>query len=70
MRNAGLDEALAWRNVNNLTYADDTTLIAVQGPQESLPTPQVKSINSLALSFVYSLILTFIHDYLKNQSFD
>ena len=28
MRNAGLDEALAWRNVNNLTYADDTTLIA------------------------------------------
>ena len=45
-------------------------LLAVQGPQESLPTPQVKSINSLALSFVYSLILTFIHDYLKNQSFD
>ena len=33
MRNAGLDEAQAWikiarRNVNNLRYADDTTLIA------------------------------------------
>ena len=33
MRNAGLDEAqagikLAWRNINNLRYVDDTTLIA------------------------------------------
>ena len=33
MRNAGLDEAqagikIAWRNVNNLRYADDTTLMA------------------------------------------
>ena len=33
MRNAGLDEAQAgiknaWRNINNLRYADDTTLIA------------------------------------------
>ena len=33
MKNAGLDEALAgikiaWRIVNNLTYADNTTLIA------------------------------------------
>ena len=33
MRNAGLDEALAgikiaWRNTNNLRYADDTTLMA------------------------------------------
>ena len=33
MRNAGLDEALAGiriagRNINNLRYADDTTLIA------------------------------------------
>ena len=31
MRNAGLEEAqdgikIAWRNINNLTYADDTTL--------------------------------------------
>ena len=33
MRNAGLDEAqvgikIARRNINNLSYADDTTLIA------------------------------------------
>ena len=30
MRNAGLDEAIkiARKNINNLTYADDTTLIA------------------------------------------
>ena len=28
MRNAGLEEALAGRNINNLRYADDTTLVA------------------------------------------
>ena len=33
MRNAGLDEAqagikIAWRNINNLRYADDTTFMA------------------------------------------
>ena len=38
--------------------------------QESSPTPQFKSINSLALSFLYSLTLTSIHDYWKNHSFD
>ena len=38
--------------------------------QESSPTPQFKSINSLALSFLYSLTLTSMHDYRKNHSFD
>ena len=38
--------------------------------QESFPTPQFKSINSLALSFLYSPTLTSIHDYWKNHSFD
>ena len=38
--------------------------------QESSPTPQFKNINSLALSFLYSPILTSIHDYWKNHSFD
>ena len=38
--------------------------------QESFPTPQFKSINSLALSFPYSPTLTSIHDYWKNHSFD
>ena len=36
--------------------------------QESSPTPQFKSINSSALSFIYGPILTSIHDYWKNQS--
>ena len=33
--------------------------------QESSPTPQLKSINSLVLSFLYSPTLTFIHDHWK-----
>ena len=45
-------------------------LLAVQGTQESSPTPQFKSINSSALSFLYSTTLTSIHDYWKNHSFD
>ena len=38
--------------------------------QESSPTPQFKSINSLALSFLYSPTLTSMHDYWKNHSLD
>ena len=38
--------------------------------QESSPTPQFKSINSSALSFLSSPTLTSIPDYWKNQSFD
>ena len=38
--------------------------------QESSPTPQSKSINSLVLSFLYGPTLTSIHDYWKNHSFD
>ena len=38
--------------------------------QESSLTPQLKSINSWALSFLYSLTLTSIHDYWKNHNFD
>ena len=46
-------------------------LLAVQGDsQESSPTPQFKSINSSALSFLYSPTLTSIHDYWKNHSLD
>ena len=39
-------------------------------PQESSSTPQFKSINSSALSFLYSPTLTTIHDYWKNHKFD
>ena len=38
--------------------------------QESSPTPQFKSIHSLALSFLSSPTLTSIHDYWKNHSLD
>ena len=44
-------------------------LFAVQGSLESALTPQFKSINSLVLSFLYSLTLTSIHDCWKNHSF-
>ena len=41
MQNAGLDEAqagikIAGRNINNLTYADDTTLMAEKRTKEPL----------------------------------
>ena len=42
-------------------------LLAVQ---ESSPTPQFKSINSSALSFLYSPTPTSIHDHWKNHSLD
>ena len=43
-------------------------LLAVQGTLESSPTLQFKSINSSALSFLYSATLTSTHDYWKNHS--
>ena len=36
--------------------------------QESSPTPQFESINSLALSLLYDPTLTSTHDYLKNHN--
>ena len=46
-------------------------LLAVQGTlQESSPTPQFKSINSSALSFLYIPTVTSIHDHWKNHSLD
>ena len=36
--------------------------------QESSPAPQLKSINSSVLSFLYSSTFTYIHDYWKNDS--
>ena len=38
--------------------------------QESSPTPQFNSINSSALSFLYSPTLPSMHDYWKNHSLD
>ena len=45
-------------------------LLNLLAVQESPPTPQFKSINSLALSFFYSPTLTSIHDHWKNHSLD
>ena len=46
-------------------------LLAVQGTLQSLlQNHSSKSINSLALSFLYSPTLTSIHDYWKNHSLD
>ena len=45
-------------------------LLAVQGTLKSLLQHQFKSINSSALSFLYSSTLTSIHDYWKNHTLD
>ena len=45
-------------------------LLAVQGTRKSSPTPQSKSINSSAPSFLYSPTLTSIHEYWRNHSFE
>ena len=43
---------------------------SLRDSQESSPMPQFKSINSLALRFLYSPTLTSIHDYWENHSFE
>ena len=45
-------------------------LLAVQGTLKSSPTPQFKSINSWALSFLCGPTLTSVHGYWKNHSFN
>ena len=46
-------------------------LRAVQGTLKSLlPTPQFKSINSSALSFLHSPTVTSVHDHWKNHTID
>ena len=42
-------------------------LLQSKDSQESSPTPQLKSINSLALSLLYSPTVTSIHDYWKHH---
>ena len=48
MRNTGLEEAqagvkTAWRNINNLRYADDTTLMAESKEELKSPLMKVKN---------------------------
>ena len=47
-----------------------TAWISLQGTLKSSPRPWFKTINSSALSFLYSPTLTCIHDHWKNHSLD
>ena len=60
-------------NIQGWFHLGLTGLISLQSKvdsQESSPASEFKSINSLALSFLYGLTLTSIHDYWKNHRFD
>ena len=57
--NTGVTEANVYRRLKNQ-----------RDSQESSPTPQFKSISSLALSLLHSPTLTSIHDHRKNHSLD
>ena len=53
MRNAGLDGAqtgmkIAWRNISNLTYADDTILMAESEELKSLLIKSKRRVKKLA----------------------
>ena len=72
--------AKSWTQLRNWTELNWTELICFRmnwldpcrprDSEESSPTPQFKSINSSALSFLHSPNLTSIHDYWKNHSLD
>ena len=53
-----------------ISFRMDWLDLLARDSQESSPTPQFKSINSSALSFLDSPTLTSIHDYWKNHSLD
>ena len=53
-----------------ISFRMDWLDLLARDPQESSPTPQVKSTNSWALSFLHSPTLTSIHDHRKSHSLD
>ena len=53
-----------------ISFRMDGWISLQPGILKSSPAPQFKSINSSALSFLYSPTLTYIHDCWKNHSFD
>ena len=59
-----------WNFGFNLSLSNEYSACSPRGSQESYSKPQFKSINSLALSFLYGPTLTSIYDYWKNHSFD
>ena len=76
MRNAGLEETqagikIARRNINNLRYADDTTLMAESEEELKSLLMKVKKDSEnagLKLNILHSPTLTSIHNYWKNHS--
>ena len=60
------------KNIQGWSPLEWTGWISLQskGLSKSSPTPQFKSINPLALSFLHSPTLTSIHDHWKNHSLD
>ena len=61
---------LILRITPNLNTSEKIDFNLSRDSQETSPTPQFKSINSLVLSCLYSATLTSIHDSWKNHSFD
>ena len=69
MRNAGLDEAqagikIAGRNINNLRYADDTTLMAESEEELKSLLMNVEKVSEkagLKLNFLKTKIMAFGH---------
>ena len=53
-----------------ISFRIDLLDLLARDSQESSPTPQLKTISSSALSFLYSPTLTSIHDHWKNHSLD
>ena len=54
-----------------VSFRTDWFDLAVQGTlKESSPAPQLKSINSPVLCLLYASMLTSLHEYWKNHSFD
>ena len=52
-----------------LSFRIECLILQSKDSQEPSPTPQFKSINSSALSFLNGPTLTSVHDYWKNHSF-
>ena len=63
-------ESVLSTNTQDWSPLEWTGWIPLQSKEESSPTPQFKSIHSLALSFLYSPTLTSIHDHWKHHSLD
>ena len=63
-------QSLQWTPRTDLLYDGLVgSLCSPMDSQEFSPTPQFKSINSSALSFLYNPTLTSVHDYWKNHDF-